>query len=209
MIVTCSNCSKRYMLDDILLPKEGRQVRCVSCQHVWRLMPEMSSFSSPPPFLELPHTDVNETHFSKKQSRWIWWVLFFAFLLSLLSGLIFGRNKIVSYWPESERIYALLGLQASLPGTGLAISNATSLINQDGPTEMIVVMGDILNSSPQVRPIPPLKIKLVRDNKEAQVVLDYWEHRLSENSLLPGEQIHFETAPRPKIEGAEYVVVDF
>jgi hypothetical protein len=40
-------------------------------------------------------------------------------------------------------------------------------------------------------------------------ILDHWEHRLSAQSLLPGEKIQFETTPRPKVQGSQHIRVEF
>ena len=49
MIITCPNCSIRFMLDDALMPARGRKVRCAKCSHVWHEQ-------SPTPVAE-PETD--------------------------------------------------------------------------------------------------------------------------------------------------------
>ena len=35
MIITCPNCKKNFKIDNHLLPKEGRELKCGSCDHVW------------------------------------------------------------------------------------------------------------------------------------------------------------------------------
>ena len=35
MILTCSNCGKRYVVDPRALGTPGRRVRCANCQHTW------------------------------------------------------------------------------------------------------------------------------------------------------------------------------
>ena len=35
MIITCSNCNKKFQIDATLVPKEGRDLQCGSCKHVW------------------------------------------------------------------------------------------------------------------------------------------------------------------------------
>ena len=35
MIITCPNCNKRFKIDNSLIPDEGRDLQCGSCNHVW------------------------------------------------------------------------------------------------------------------------------------------------------------------------------
>lgn len=219
MVVTCPQCAKRYMLDEALIPHDGRQVRCISCYHVWRQIPDPSQMAQAP--LTLGGDDLRRplSMSSEKQSSWLGWLLVGSLMAVALSVVVFGRNFIVSHWPESERYYALIGLPISFPGSGLAITNASSQIQHDGLREMIRVMGNIQNTSGSVHPIPPLKIKLVGDLSHPRCfdkpkdgnscILEAWEHRLSEQSLLPGEKIHFETDPYPNAEGSQHVRVEF
>ena len=35
MIITCPNCNKQFKIDNSLIPEEGRDLQCGSCNHVW------------------------------------------------------------------------------------------------------------------------------------------------------------------------------
>ena len=35
MIITCPNCKKQFKIDNSLIPNEGRDLQCGSCEHVW------------------------------------------------------------------------------------------------------------------------------------------------------------------------------
>jgi predicted Zn finger-like uncharacterized protein len=36
MLITCPNCSSRYLVADTVIGPSGRRVRCASCKHVWQ-----------------------------------------------------------------------------------------------------------------------------------------------------------------------------
>ena len=35
MIITCPNCNKKFKIESSLIPDEGRDLQCGSCNHVW------------------------------------------------------------------------------------------------------------------------------------------------------------------------------
>jgi len=35
MIITCPNCNKQFKIDSSLIPDEGRDLQCGSCNHIW------------------------------------------------------------------------------------------------------------------------------------------------------------------------------
>ena len=35
MIITCQNCNKQFRIDNSLIPNEGRDLQCGSCNHIW------------------------------------------------------------------------------------------------------------------------------------------------------------------------------
>jgi len=35
MIIECPNCNKKFNLDEKLIPKNGRSLKCSSCKHIW------------------------------------------------------------------------------------------------------------------------------------------------------------------------------
>lgn len=215
MIVTCPSCSKRYMLDEALLPQLGRQVRCVACQHTWLQKPEeklSSTFQSPLFVGEKP--PLQNPRPTKKSITGFGWMLLILLAMSVAFLVVIKRNQVIGIYPESKKFFKLLGLQVNPPGTGLSIVNASPLLEYENGGENIRVAGDLINTTDNVHSIPPLKIKLEGDPTSPDCqgkdcVLGSWEHHLSENSLLPGEKIHFETTPHPKIEGTHHISIEF
>ena len=35
MIITCPNCNKQFKINNSLIPDEGRDLQCGSCNHIW------------------------------------------------------------------------------------------------------------------------------------------------------------------------------
>ena len=35
MIITCPNCNKQFQIDNSLIPEEGRDLQCGSCNNIW------------------------------------------------------------------------------------------------------------------------------------------------------------------------------
>ena len=42
MIIECINCNKKFNVDADLIPKQGRQIQCGSCKHIWHFKMESS-----------------------------------------------------------------------------------------------------------------------------------------------------------------------
>ena len=45
MIVTCEKCSKKFNIDDNLIPDEGRELQCGSCDYKWFYKKNENTFS--------------------------------------------------------------------------------------------------------------------------------------------------------------------
>ena len=42
MIIECINCNKKFNVNADLIPKQGRQIQCGSCKHIWHFKIESS-----------------------------------------------------------------------------------------------------------------------------------------------------------------------
>ncbi|VAV90316.1 hypothetical protein MNBD_ALPHA02-781, partial [hydrothermal vent metagenome] len=51
MILTCPECSARYVVDPAALLPDGRRVRCAKCKHSWK---------EPAPSVDTPVVDAAE-----------------------------------------------------------------------------------------------------------------------------------------------------
>ena len=48
MIISCSNCNKQFKINPALIPDNGRDLKCGSCNHVWFYKLEDNKTETPP-----------------------------------------------------------------------------------------------------------------------------------------------------------------
>ena len=46
MIIECTNCNKKFRVDDDLIPEDGREIICGSCNYSWHFKPEKTNEKS-------------------------------------------------------------------------------------------------------------------------------------------------------------------
>ena len=46
MIIECTNCNKKFRVEDDLIPEDGREIICGSCNYAWHFKPETTSDKS-------------------------------------------------------------------------------------------------------------------------------------------------------------------
>tara|TARA_B110000008_G_scaffold101324_1_gene104154 strand:- start:416 stop:670 length:255 start_codon:yes stop_codon:yes gene_type:complete len=46
MIIECTNCNKKFRVDDDLIPENGREIICGSCNYAWHFKPEKTNEKS-------------------------------------------------------------------------------------------------------------------------------------------------------------------
>ena len=73
MIIECTNCNKKFRVDDDLIPDNGREIICGSCNYAWHFKPEKTNEKSLVPDNEMidlqKKTDQNNTDFHEDFSN--------------------------------------------------------------------------------------------------------------------------------------------
>ena len=134
MIVRCSDCKTRYLVDPTALGEAGRRVRCTRCGHMWRQTPganepAASDSATPPVPLDRP-------------PAWAGWAAAGLFVIAALAGLALARNAIVTSWPGTVSIYDAVGLPIQAPQTqGLRIVDVSSERVKNGDRTILLVRG--------------------------------------------------------------------
>ena len=71
MIITCPNCKKQFKINTSLIPEEGRDVQCGSCNNVWFYQIESENLSTLKLNDEINNTEANIDLVIKKDQNYI------------------------------------------------------------------------------------------------------------------------------------------
>jgi predicted Zn finger-like uncharacterized protein len=228
MILSCPNCSTRYIVDPQQLGAMGRMVRCANCSNTWHADPP-DDMPKPvdiepmlgtggddgmaDPFGAGAATDIprpippgsNLPAFPDPRPRaGLGWPLLLLVILVGLVGLVGGRNEIVRWWPPSARLYDTVGLPIDVPWEGLDLRNVTTTPQQDNGT--LVIEGTVVNTSNKPRSIPELKAVMT---SAAQQVLKNWTFKSGIQTLQPGESAAFHQELPDVPLGGAFIAVTF
>jgi predicted Zn finger-like uncharacterized protein len=222
MIVTCSKCEKRYVVDPRALGSPGRRVRCANCQHTWfEAAPEetLSSIELPPlpetpPIVRTTAPDPGTARrvqlpAVKRPGATMVWVrrgAIAAAVVLAIWGLIAARQHVMSAVPFTGRLYSMVGLGPTVPGQGLELRQVTPSRGVDNGTPTLAINGQVANVSSSPKAVPKLRVAL-RDgnNKELQS----WTVSVTDAMLPPGASVPFHTTISSPPDGATGVIVSF
>jgi predicted Zn finger-like uncharacterized protein len=218
MIVTCENCSKRYLVDPRALGGSGRRVRCAGCSHTWFQIPpdEAQQPIELPPLPEQPlvvrttdsprRVQLPAVAPSGSRGKILRWVAIAAAVIVLFWILIGLRASIMSAAPFTTKLYSMVGLGPTLPGFGLELRKVTPSRGVENGAPALAIDGEVANISAVTRDVPQLRVAL-RDGNDRE--LQVWTITVSEQRLLPGATVSFHTSIQQPPEGATGVIVSF
>lgn len=174
MILTCPQCSVRYLLNAQVLMPKGRRVKCSACQYIWFQEPEEDDGSGrafegpaemqripdavrpipddfvPPPVPEEPPVRGMPVTTGLAAS---------AILFCCLAGyLLMERERVVDLWPPAALLFSTAGFEMEPPGAGLVFDRlrAVSGLDRHGKPRL-KVEGKIINLTKQEVKIPQLQ----------------------------------------------------
>jgi predicted Zn finger-like uncharacterized protein len=219
MILTCPECSTRYLTDPVALGQTGRTVRCAKCGHSWHQMPPvdagpraevlspsleppLSQTYVPPPGGGLPARIEPRA----PRRRGGAWALAAVLVLVILGGLYLGRAHIVAAWPGAAPVYASVGLPVEMAPAGLSFADVTLTRQSINGRDTVVVEGRILNNGSAALPVPPL-LASVRDADDR--IVETWTERLEIDELAAGAALDFRTSRTDLPEAAQRLAVGF
>jgi predicted Zn finger-like uncharacterized protein len=206
MILTCPQCSTRYMLPVTTLAPQGHRVKCTSCQTIWFQLPdpeeleelsevvvEERSEDIPEGVKPLTHdTDITfadvlssvnkqETPSGGSAGGYVAAALVFAAAFGLLIAL---HGSITKSWPAATGFYNVLGIETAAPGEGLIFDKLVAKGEESEKGERVIIEGEVINLTKETREVPLIEASLLaKDGK----ILDQWYIRLQEK-IVEGEK---------------------
>lgn len=171
MILTCPNCSTRFLLSAFVLAPDGRKVKCSNCSEIWFQLPDpeelRAEFDDAPQ--EIPDAvkplpkgsnvpalkpDAEEAGKTGAIGGAIAAALVF---LAVSAGVLFAGKDIVRLWPQSHIVFQTLGIAAPLPGEGLVFDRMHASAAPDGK---LAISGAVINLGAVTAGVPMMAVDL-------------------------------------------------
>ena len=213
MLTECPSCQMRYEVEDRLLRRRGRRIRCSVCDGSWFLLPPdaqkpvdapqvritapvASATAASVPVIAAPVSPIVRSRIRPKppmlrlprpnlSSAAFRAGVFIAGLTALM--LVIGqRDRIVRHLPQIGPAYAALGLPVSL--RGLEFRDIKSTILTDNGHRLLAVEGIIAQVGPRNATVPDVRVA-VRDPSGRE--LYSWTTPSQKQKLNRGETVLF------------------
>ena len=205
MILSCPECSTRYVVDPAAIGPSGRTVRCTRCSHSWvEPPPPVEDFvisreatdRLPPPVDFSQRARPRGTNLPalpgapRSRAPIVLWTILILFLIGVASVAVWQRDTVIARVPAAESIYDLVGLGPPPPGAGLALENVRQKIETLDGVKTLRIEGEIVNNTEKPRDVPRmLGVLLDGAGKEVK----RWEFAPPMPKLLHNERAPFST----------------
>lgn len=185
MILTCPNCTTRFLLSAFVLAPDGRKVKCTNCSETWFQLPDPEELNAAPD--EKPQ-DIPESVKPIPRGSSVPAVrddeargkisagkiaIAAAVSLILLGGIFIAMKDIImSAMPTTLPIYKTLGVVSTIPGEGLVFDRLEARLSENSETPMIFLSGTVINLSSNDVGVPNMLAELRgKDGKTLKAVL--------------------------------------
>lgn len=224
MIVSCPSCATRYDIDGHNHGNSAFSVSCRHCGHRWKEHPVIDVVAVPSRSVSRvidqrsePEFDVQrlveaaknaQEEFAAKRrlrlKRASGWASLGLFLLAPFVSAALMPETIVLAAPATAQIYEKLGYSVNIYGLDIRhIEQQNTIVNG---AHVLMIKGEISNSTSSVRKIPSLRFALHGDDAKELYV---WTLDTSARPLRPGETTSFTTRVASPPELAKNLQIRF
>ncbi|WP_125256240.1 MJ0042-type zinc finger domain-containing protein [Brevundimonas fluminis] len=228
MILTCPSCATGYFAPDDAIGPLGRTVRCQSCKHTWKALPEepldltasatpvVASAPTAEPVLEtLAETPAPELpkafraraeqqrRLRRAAAHGVAWSGTACLALGMLGAAWLFRAEVVDVLPRTAAAYAAVGVDVN--PVGLDFEALSARAAPDDPA-IVIVSGAVRNVRDDERVVPTIRVALL-DEEGHEVAHDYV--RLDAPPVLPGKVQGFAVRLSDPGGRAQEVATDF
>ena len=134
------------------------------------------------------------------------WAALVLVIVAVLGGAFFARVEIVALWSPAAQLYALIGFPVPSPYDGLEIGVPALTQTREGESTVLVVSGEIANTSEATREVPRLRVALLNVRGDE---ITNWSFTATATALAPGDATGFTTSYRDPPQNARRVEVTF
>jgi len=225
MILSCPNCSARFLINANALQPTGREVRCGRCRHQWFATPpepdplELEDEAPPkpsappplPPPLAEPAAAIeprpipkgsNLPVIAKQKRRGVGTILGWVALVLVVIALgvaIAERDTVMARYPETRPLYGAVGFETPPLGSGLAITDETCSRTMQEGLPVLICEGRLRNNTKYEQPVPGLRGALLDAGGHE---LQAWTFAVSTPKLGPNQSVPFRTEVRQPASAA-------
>lgn len=225
MILTCPECSTKYMTKDGAIGPNGRSVTCARCENVWfadGIDPDAMALEDnqtvlltpePDPQPDLPfvpdvappvtvgaHTLLRdkadaEKLAKRKRSIGLIWAVPLGLLLVAGTVAVLKRQAIVNNFPRAATLYQAFGMDVKANGLDVRGLKNQRLIVDGEP--ILRVSGEVVNLTSRAIAAPPIQFRL--ENRSGEPLADWY---VEAGTIAAGKAATIETDyPAPPIDG--------
>lgn len=212
MILTCPNCTTRFLLSAFVLAPDGRQVKCSNCSETWFQLPDPEELNAAPeempqdiPESVKPLPEGSSVPALKEDDEpsgkpFVAGAIAAAIIFVMIAGVLIFMNKtIIQSIPATLPIYNALGIVTTIPGEGLVFDRLEARIGNNEEDSNIFLSGAIINLTSNVVGVPMILGELRNDSGETikEVLIQPPSDYIQNENTLPFEAV-FSDVPEAK-----------
>lgn len=232
MILTCPNCTTRFLLSAQALAPDGRTVKCSNCEQEWFETPDEGELDggshdegdSSDTYLTQEHEDIpdaikpfneyveehqqnddgtDEQSKTKEGGRVAGYLAAAVVGVAVFGALLAFKPAVYSAFPASAGFYHMLGSDISVPGERLVFDRVkVNALNE----QAILIEGTILNKTSEEQILRPIEASI---RNEAGKVIDKTVLHPPSDVMEAESGLPFRTVYQGDVENADHVQLHF